>query len=37
MEDNIVDIDAQILEKLIYKHLAPARMISIDDRVRFGP
>ena len=24
MEDNIMDFDAQILEKLIYKHLTPA-------------
>ena len=37
MEDNTVDFDALILEKLIYKHLVLARMIRIDDRVRFGP
>ena len=24
MEDNIMDFDAEVLEKLIYKHLAPA-------------
>ena len=37
MEEDIMDFDAQILEKLIHKHLVLARMVRIDDRVRFGP